>query len=1112
MHSREGRVRLGFKITIMPLMILVLLMNTGVTPVAAYSAGHQESFTTTDYADTTATTVEGWGSGALTLGDLNISIVGSVATSGSAISVSIQGDYAYVNDGSLRVINITDPSNPQIVASAAAGGHTVVDGNYAYVSSEDTLRMVDISNPLSPSVESNTSSGGGPLAISGNYVYCAAGTNGLRVVNVTDPTNPSLVDTLPTNADSYEAVDVSGDIACVLDTDQLHAVNISDPSNVFIEDSFSSYGSSDDVVIDGLVAYVVGDGMSLLLYNISDPSLIVEFDHYSSGSNLTTVAIEGNYAYQHRLGTGLEIVNITDLSDTTQAGTYVTSAIEDIIVDGRYAYLCLGSNGFQILEVVNPVNPSKIVGHIDMGGSDPWCYRVDVAGDYAYVAGIVGGLEIIDIRDPANPSRLRNVATSGNAYGIQVSGHHAYVAAHDLVVVDISNPSTASTVGVGSTTKWARDVFISGDYAYLAEGPTAPGYEGRFEVIDISDPRNPQKQGGINLGETAEGLFVQGDYAYVAARHAGLYVFDISDPKSPVHIGDYNRSGECMDVIVHGDTAYVAYDTAGLVVLDVSDPSNPSLVTRIDNNDYSSFLEISDNRLFLSDWFAVRVFDISNPRNPYQVYRKYLDNCMGFCPVGDYLYTSEYYLGGFTVLEIGRNICKAQHEDSGTAQSLEVTSLQSSYTLINATLTANASLPSSTQIEFYLSPDNGTNWESVTNNTVHTFINTGYQLKWRAELSTADSWITPTLYDVDIEWFSQLSGPSLLVLANNTLTNDDNVTLSWSTVEAASSYILQVDSSTDFNTSDLVGMPVAGTSTYVDTLEDGRWYWRVAAVDSQDDLGLYSEAWSFVLDTQIDDVEMPTIPAEIEVGTPVRFDFNATDSSGIDTWWIDETPYLEITEDGLLTNMTFIPAWSCSTWVHVNDTAGNVFSLEVIFAVVDTTPPDWIDAPGDRFVEYGDDYHYDLNATDLSGIHRWWLNDSLHFSINEEGLLSSSGLLSVGEYHLEVFVNDTLGNVLSEGFTVTVEDTILPEWDWGLGDFYELEVGQIMDCQVNATDLAGIHLYWVNDTIHFAVDSTGFIQSTSALPAGTYGLRVFVNDTHGNVNWDDGQVHMVDTT
>jgi hypothetical protein len=111
---------------------------------------------------------------------------------GPAVTVAVQGDYAYVAayTGGLIIIDIRDPANPQRVGgydtSGAASGVAVV-GNYAYVADEGAgLQVIDIRDPAHPQWVRGYHTGGIAfgVAVAGNYAYVADGAAGLAVVDL----------------------------------------------------------------------------------------------------------------------------------------------------------------------------------------------------------------------------------------------------------------------------------------------------------------------------------------------------------------------------------------------------------------------------------------------------------------------------------------------------------------------------------------------------------------------------------------------------------------------------------------------------------------------------------------------------------------------------------------------------------------------------------------------------------------------------------------------------------------------------------------------------------------------------------------------------------------
>jgi hypothetical protein len=74
----------------------------------------------------------------------------------------------------------------------------------------------------------------------------------------------------------------------------------------------------------------------------------------------------------------------------------------------------------------------------------------------------------------------------------------------------------------------------------------------------------------------------------------------------------------------------------------------------------------------------------------------------------------------------------------------------------------------------------------------------------------------------------------------------------------------------------------------------------------------------------------------------------------------------------------------------------------------DTTPPAWDQQLANQTVEFGVAFVYDVNASDLSGIDTYFINDTSDFAINaSNGNITNATALAVGVYHLNVSVNDT---------------------------------------------------------------------------------------------------------
>ncbi|MHA2263202.1 MAG: right-handed parallel beta-helix repeat-containing protein [Candidatus Thorarchaeota archaeon] len=275
----------------------------------------------------------------------------------------------------------------------------------------------------------------------------------------------------------------------------------------------------------------------------------------------------------------------------------------------------------------------------------------------------------------------------------------------------------------------------------------------------------------------------------------------------------------------------------------------------------------------------------------------------------------------------------------------------------------------------------------------------------------------------------------------------------------------------------------------------GRNLTRTRWVDVTDTLG---PAW----------IEPPTDQL-VEFGDWLRYNLNASDPSGIDNIWLNDTTYLSIDLTGVISNNTILNIGFYSVEVWMNDTYGHTTSLILNITVDDTLAPAWTVSPSNQNVEFGDDFTYDLDAIDISGIDYWWVNDTTRFQIDAFGVITNTIPLDVGVYWLEIHIFDIHGNNRNATISVTVSDTTAPSWATAPTDS-TIDEGAPLEVWLIVTDLSEITDAALNDTTHFllstlTIEGGRVVQITSAidLEPGIYGVQIQVTDFYGNVLTDE---------
>jgi hypothetical protein len=273
------------------------------------------------------------------------------------ISMAVQGKHAYLVNGTLRVVDISEPSRPRVVSRCDMPGSItaiVVAGRYAYVSSEKHLRIVDLSDATTPRIVGSCKLGVSlwSMSVTGHYVVGSGGIF-LYMVDISDPAAPKEVGRC--KLVEAHGLALAGQYAFVAaDIHGLRVVDISDPKAPKEIAAFEEPSGAMQVAVAGKHAYITGgeDGVALWIVDISDPKRPKEVTRY--GNWLTGgVAVQDNYAY---LASGnLHVLDVSDPGVPKEVGFFDTADEEctvawRVAVAGNHVYVAgQGEQGFSIL-------------------------------------------------------------------------------------------------------------------------------------------------------------------------------------------------------------------------------------------------------------------------------------------------------------------------------------------------------------------------------------------------------------------------------------------------------------------------------------------------------------------------------------------------------------------------------------------------------------------------------------------------------------------------------------------------------------------------------------------------------------------------------------------
>lgn len=244
------------------------------------------------------------------------------------------------SNSGMRVVDVSDASDPQLVGTISGGGVEAIDvktwQNYAYVVGENINapgRVIDLSDPSDP-VQVGTFPGGHNLSITDDgFMYLAA--PGIRIFDLNnDPTVPELVFT-DNSCDGHDIsivedllYDFSDDcgtrIFDIAQPDTLVALGAVPPSGIFHHSGWPSEDGNHVFICDELAAPAENDITVWDISNLQNPFLVDSFS--DPDAYVHNLYVHGDYAFVSYYRAGFRVFDVADPTNISLIAEYDTDS------------------------------------------------------------------------------------------------------------------------------------------------------------------------------------------------------------------------------------------------------------------------------------------------------------------------------------------------------------------------------------------------------------------------------------------------------------------------------------------------------------------------------------------------------------------------------------------------------------------------------------------------------------------------------------------------------------------------------------------------------------------------------------------------------------------
>ena len=298
----------------------------------------------------------------------------------------------------------------------------------------------------------NTNNGGlaAGIAVSGNNVFLANGTDGLRVYDVSNPTNP--INVFHTNNGQFAfGVTIDDHYAFLGESGALGVYDVANPSNPVMLTNASTAYSPTFIFITNALAYVAAQNQ-FQIFSVSNPASPVRLTARTTYGSLG-ISASGKYIYVADSQNGLMIYDDSDLLSpllvsTSKANTHAED--NQVVLSGPYAYLANGPDGLRIYNITNAAAPIS-VGHTNTGLGE----SIAISGNYVFM-GQSSSVVVIDVSNPSNPLVIAQAPTADLVLGLVVAGDYIYTATRmaGLMVFRLMPKLQVATSGASLLLSW----------------------------------------------------------------------------------------------------------------------------------------------------------------------------------------------------------------------------------------------------------------------------------------------------------------------------------------------------------------------------------------------------------------------------------------------------------------------------------------------------------------------------------------------------------------------------------------------------------------------------------------------------------------------------------
>jgi len=508
---------------------------------------------------------------------LNPQTIGNLDPGGVVREVDMYSNLLYIitDFNGFYLYDVSNPYNPKKISSWNDGllhrGISVLKKHICLSTWGVGLKILDLTFIEKPVLigtwnETNSYARGVYATIINEqkFAFLASSYDGVKIINITTPQSPKLVGTIFTGWGEMLEVTVKDGLAYCANADYgLLVANVSDPTNPVILDSFDTDGRTLDVAVEDGLAVIADSYHGIKFLDITTPTNIQFMSQFFDHGQASKLQIIKKHLFVADGRGGLEIFDISQPAVLDKLGFYRDEGLEvqDFLISDDVAFLTAFDNGLVVVNISDKTQPTKIASYND----NNYLRAVAIKGDVLFIAGLNNTIEMLNISNLSTISKIAEYAfptTYADIYCLTVINStllvgSSYEGLTLLNISDINNISPLDKYNFGST---VFDVVTQGSLIFAAAGTSG------LQIMNLTNNQLEFVGSFDSPGYTLD-LALSGNYTFLAERTAGITIVNVSSLTSPQQVGRITKY-DCYGLEVYEQKVFSGAWKAGVIVYD----------------------------------------------------------------------------------------------------------------------------------------------------------------------------------------------------------------------------------------------------------------------------------------------------------------------------------------------------------------------------------------------------------------------------------------------------------------------------------------------------------------------------------------------------------------